>query len=88
MEKRFLLAVVLCLIILMFWQSYMGKKQEEWKKTHGVSQTELEQEPEQARPSEAKEASVPSQEALPTETQVEEQKALAPHSQRVAGRAS
>lgn len=42
MEKRFLLAVVLCLLILMFWQSYMSKQQEEWKAKQKVVQSEEE----------------------------------------------
>ncbi len=41
MEKRFLLAIVLCLFILMFYQSYMAKQQEEWKALQEASQAEL-----------------------------------------------
>jgi len=40
MEKRFLLAVVLCLMILMFWQSYVAKQQEEWKNNQEAYQAE------------------------------------------------
>jgi len=40
MEKRFLLAVVLCLLILMFYQSYVGKQQEQRRAAQEASQPE------------------------------------------------
>jgi hypothetical protein len=43
MEKRFLLAVVLCLLILMFYQSYMGKQQEQWKAAQEAAQLDREE---------------------------------------------
>jgi YidC/Oxa1 family membrane protein insertase len=40
MEKRLLLAMVLCLLILLVYQSYVEKQQERWRKAHKTSESE------------------------------------------------
>jgi YidC/Oxa1 family membrane protein insertase len=42
MEKRFVLAVVLCLFILMFYQSYMGRQQDQSKAAREAARPERE----------------------------------------------
>ncbi len=44
MEKRFLLAVVISLVILMVYQTYLEKQQQEWRALHGEQETESQQE--------------------------------------------
>jgi YidC/Oxa1 family membrane protein insertase len=44
MEKRFLLALVLCFLILMVYQSYMEKQQQRWKAQKEASEPEAQEE--------------------------------------------
>ena len=61
MEKRLLLAMVLCLLILLVYQSYVEKQNERWK----AMQEDLEEQQPQAIPSEVD----PLQPIMPVETQ-------------------
>jgi YidC/Oxa1 family membrane protein insertase len=60
MEKRLLLAMVLCLLILLVYQSYVEKEQERWREAHKDLETEgLEKDPAQLAGSEAHGGGVP-----------------------------